>query len=357
MVLAALYQYFLKVVPTSYSNLRNETIYTNQFRCACDGRGARHPARWSPSALPRQGRSARELCGHCWGSLACVQLLLRVLTPQLRAQLPCRSVTEHFRETASPSAGGGQLPGVFLFYDLSPIKVGFGDYGISETVALRGWGGCVGGAGRRRMQRFGRLGWVPVWGGLPALITTACFMSLPVYRSASRIANVSYPPLLACRKSPFLPHLPPTPPPLAQVRFQESRISFLSFVTSLCAIIGGVFTGALRVLPTAGHRAAAAPAVNRSPPWGCMPVLRLLSTAGRCGAVCLCCALLHHHHHLSLTDATVCHGHHPERPPQTRHLPRVPLPLPLPAVSGIIDATVYHGQQAIKKKMDLGKLS
>ncbi|KAI7843637.1 hypothetical protein COHA_002876 [Chlorella ohadii] len=112
---AALYQYFLKVVPTSYSNLRNETILTNQF-----------------------------------------------------------SVTEHFRETASPSAGGGQLPGVFLFYDLSPIKV----------------------------------------------------------------------------------------------RFQESRISFLSFITSLCAIIGGVFT-----------------------------------------------------------------------------------------VSGIIDATVYHGQQAIKKKMDLGKLS
>lgn len=37
---------------------------------------------------------------------------------------PHRSVTEHFRETASPSAGGGQLPGVFLFYDLSPIKVG-----------------------------------------------------------------------------------------------------------------------------------------------------------------------------------------------------------------------------------------
>ena len=26
-------------------------------------------------------------------------------------------------------------------------------------------------------------------------------------------------------------------------------------------------------------------------------------------------------------------------------------------VSGIIDATVYHGQQAIKKKLDLGKLS
>ena len=26
-------------------------------------------------------------------------------------------------------------------------------------------------------------------------------------------------------------------------------------------------------------------------------------------------------------------------------------------VSGIIDATVYHGQQAIKKKLELGKLS
>ncbi|KAL4431733.1 hypothetical protein ABPG77_002949 [Micractinium sp. CCAP 211/92] len=112
---SGLYQYFLKVVPTSYADLHNHTIYTNQF-----------------------------------------------------------SVTEHFRETASPTAGGGQLPGVFLFYDLSPIKV----------------------------------------------------------------------------------------------RFQESRLSFLSFLTSLCAIIGGVFT-----------------------------------------------------------------------------------------VSGIIDATVYHGQQAIKKKLDLGKLS
>jgi hypothetical protein len=61
---AGLYQYFLKVVPTTYVDLRNRTIHTNQF-----------------------------------------------------------SVTEHFRETASPAMGGGQLPGVFLFYDLSPIKV------------------------------------------------------------------------------------------------------------------------------------------------------------------------------------------------------------------------------------------
>lgn len=33
------------------------------------------------------------------------------------------SVTENFRESAEPAAGGRSLPGVFFFYDLSPIKV------------------------------------------------------------------------------------------------------------------------------------------------------------------------------------------------------------------------------------------
>ncbi|KAF6253121.1 endoplasmic reticulum vesicle transporter-domain-containing protein [Scenedesmus sp. NREL 46B-D3] len=33
------------------------------------------------------------------------------------------SVTENFRESAEPTAGGRSLPGVFFFYDLSPIKV------------------------------------------------------------------------------------------------------------------------------------------------------------------------------------------------------------------------------------------
>jgi hypothetical protein len=33
------------------------------------------------------------------------------------------SVTENFRESAEPSGGGRSLPGVFFFYDLSPIKV------------------------------------------------------------------------------------------------------------------------------------------------------------------------------------------------------------------------------------------
>jgi hypothetical protein len=30
--------------------------------------------------------------------------------------------------------------------------------------------------------------------------------------------------------------------PAAQVRFQEERMPFLTFVTSACAIVGGVFT-------------------------------------------------------------------------------------------------------------------
>lgn len=62
-----MYQYFLKVVPTMYSYLNNDTIHSNQF-----------------------------------------------------------SVTENFRE--SQAGAGRTLPGVFFFYDLSPIKVK-----ISET--------------------------------------------------------------------------------------------------------------------------------------------------------------------------------------------------------------------------------
>jgi len=59
-----MYQYFLKVVPTVYTNIRNETLHTNQF-----------------------------------------------------------SVTENFRESGDTSGGGRNLPGVFFFYDMSPIKV------------------------------------------------------------------------------------------------------------------------------------------------------------------------------------------------------------------------------------------
>jgi hypothetical protein len=60
-----MYQYFLKVVPSSYTNLRNVSTHSNQY-----------------------------------------------------------SVTEHFRAfERSPFGVPNGLPGVFFFYDLSPIKV------------------------------------------------------------------------------------------------------------------------------------------------------------------------------------------------------------------------------------------
>lgn len=59
-----MFQYFLKVVPTDYLSLRGRATRSNQF-----------------------------------------------------------SVTENFREAADAQVGGRSLPGVFFFYDLSPIKV------------------------------------------------------------------------------------------------------------------------------------------------------------------------------------------------------------------------------------------
>eukprot|EP00899_Mesostigma_viride_P021693 jgi/Mesvir1/29525/Mv07020-RA.1 len=59
-----MYQYFIKVVPTIYTDIAGNSIYTNQF-----------------------------------------------------------SVTEHYRQ--QEAAAGRSLPGVFFFYDLSPIKVKF----------------------------------------------------------------------------------------------------------------------------------------------------------------------------------------------------------------------------------------
>lgn len=59
-----MYQYFLKVVPTDYNDLQGRSTKSNQF-----------------------------------------------------------SVTENFRESTDAQLGGRSLPGVFFFYDLSPIKV------------------------------------------------------------------------------------------------------------------------------------------------------------------------------------------------------------------------------------------
>lgn len=45
------------------------------------------------------------------------------------------SVTENFRESADAHLGGRSLPGVFFFYDLSPIKVG-------PVLGLQCWQRC-----------------------------------------------------------------------------------------------------------------------------------------------------------------------------------------------------------------------
>ncbi|KAK9808956.1 hypothetical protein WJX72_006989 [[Myrmecia] bisecta] len=79
-----MYQYFLKVVPTIYTDIRNKTISSNQF-----------------------------------------------------------SVTEHFK--ASDIAAGHNLPGVFFFYDLSPIKVRYSEQRSSFIEFLTSVCAIVGG--------------------------------------------------------------------------------------------------------------------------------------------------------------------------------------------------------------------
>ncbi|EFJ50127.1 hypothetical protein VOLCADRAFT_80399 [Volvox carteri f. nagariensis] len=80
-----MYQYFLKVVPTSYTGIDNKTLATNQF-----------------------------------------------------------SVTENFRESSQGGAGK-TLPGVFFFYDLSPIKVRIVEHSSSFLSFLTSVCAIVGG--------------------------------------------------------------------------------------------------------------------------------------------------------------------------------------------------------------------
>eukprot|EP00898_Chlorokybus_atmophyticus_P008283 jgi/Chlat1/8456/Chrsp80S07865 len=83
MAVGGMHQYFIKVVPTIYTDINNNLINTNQF-----------------------------------------------------------SVTEHFRPT---EAGGRSLPGVFFFYDLSPIKVTYTEHRSSFLHFLTNVCAIVGG--------------------------------------------------------------------------------------------------------------------------------------------------------------------------------------------------------------------
>lgn len=95
------------------------------------------------------------------------------------------AVTENFRESADAATSGRNLPGVFFFYDLSPIKVRRA-HGVCGRGVRASCGGC----------------------GSPLTARATC------------------------------PHAPVHRP---QVRIQQQRASFLHFLTNVCAIVGGIF--------------------------------------------------------------------------------------------------------------------
>ncbi|KAG9157595.1 hypothetical protein Leryth_023893 [Lithospermum erythrorhizon] len=99
----AMYEYFLKVVPTVYTDVSGHTIQTNQDI-----------------------------------------FLTSIVKEYLRlAFLPQFSVTEHFR--GSEVGNLKSLPGVFFLYDLSPIKVTFAEEHVSFLHFLTNVCAIVGG--------------------------------------------------------------------------------------------------------------------------------------------------------------------------------------------------------------------
>lgn len=93
---------------------------------------------------------------------------------------------------------------------------------------------------------------------------------------------------------------------ITQVRFTETKSTFLHFLTSVCAIVGGVFTVSVR---KAG--------------------LNICATG-----LVYCRARVMRASQRNLPERAHCF-----------------------ASQGIVDAFVYHGHKALKKKMELGKLS
>ncbi|XP_035549042.1 endoplasmic reticulum-Golgi intermediate compartment protein 3-like isoform X1 [Juglans regia] len=153
---SGMYQYFIKVVPTVYTDVSGHTIQSNQF-----------------------------------------------------------SVTEHF--ISAEQAHFQALPGVFFFYDLSPIKVGFSRYGNLQE----------------RSFKFSKIFMV-------LELLCAKFSCLILGHGLLLLGSFFL--YLTCK---------------LQVTFTEEHISFLHFLTNVCAIIGGVFTvsGILDSFIYHGHRA------------------------------------------------------------------------------------------------------
>ncbi|CAI5965233.1 unnamed protein product [Closterium sp. NIES-64] len=151
---SGMYQYFVKVVPTMYTDSHNHTIASNQF-----------------------------------------------------------SVTEHFRP--APSHDQQSLPGVFFFYDLSPIKA----------------------RAPFSSSNIAKYGLALIRASVP------CAAQLhhahpPAALSRSRCSAS----LLPCAVRMCSPACLPAVRWSQQVQYSERYTSFLHFLTNVCAIVGGIFT-------------------------------------------------------------------------------------------------------------------
>ena len=130
--------------------------------------------------------------------------------------LPQFSVTEHFR---SGESGRMQaLPGVFFFYDLSPIKV-------PSRCTLHLILYC-----RQIMQ------------GQPTLLICFCFFYVRFAYSPSVMVNFGFAGnhcICSCLTCVLQYRSVIFHQWLLQVTFTEQHVSFLHFLTNVCAIVGG----------------------------------------------------------------------------------------------------------------------
>ncbi|CAI5953990.1 unnamed protein product [Closterium sp. NIES-65] len=131
-VLVLMYQYFIKVrLPVSSTQIPACTALSNDGALPADRNGSQQPAR-RIRLLP-----SLPCCStHAFGPQCNL-----LVPPPFFLSLPQFSVTEHFR----PSEMGHSLPGVFFFYDLSPIKVRFTEQNTSFLHFLTNVCAIIGG--------------------------------------------------------------------------------------------------------------------------------------------------------------------------------------------------------------------
>jgi hypothetical protein len=171
------------------------------------------------------------------------------------------SVTEHFKKNDGPV--GRSLPGIFFFYDLSPIKVRLNSVSPTSlrscaavtTVKARV---CVGRISIREISSRGCFARPPNPSNTNVARTKGFIYATQVWA----VCLVQGPFSVSPRAEPCPVRIKPTTVHReayhngctaahphngaacyhTQVHFTERRQSLLQFVTSVCAIVGGVFT-------------------------------------------------------------------------------------------------------------------